>query len=151
MVVLAWSVGLPGCATLVTDDHQSMIVTSDPPGATCDVRQGGASVAQIGQTPATIMIGKSRHDIGIDCVRAGYYPGAAVVEPHFQGMTLGNAIYGGLIGLLVDTSSGAINEYPRWVAVLMERRAKQGESLEETQRLAQIQAARRAALRAGTD
>src|ERR1700682_967205 len=88
MIVLACFVGLSACATLVTDDHQSMIVTSDPPGATCQVRQGGGAVAVIGQTPGTILVGKSRHDIAVDCIRAGYYPGAAVIQSHFQDMTL---------------------------------------------------------------
>jgi hypothetical protein len=64
-------------------------------------------------------VGKSRHDIGIDCTRPGYFPGAAVLEPHFADWTWGNILYGGTVGVIVDTSSGAINEYPHWVSVIM--------------------------------
>jgi hypothetical protein len=118
---LACLIGLSGCATLVSDDQQSIVVTSDPVGATCQVRQGGAFVATVPTTPGTILVGKSRHDIAIDCTRPGYFPGAAVLEPHFQDWTYGNILYGGSVGLLVDTSSGAINEYPHWVSVQMKR------------------------------
>lgn len=119
-IVAALALALPGCATITTDDHQSIVVTSDPPGATCRVREGGAVVAVIETTPATVLVGKSRHDIGIDCSRTGYYPGAAVLEPHFQERTLGNIIYGHAVGVIVDISTGAVNEYPHWVKILMQ-------------------------------
>jgi len=147
LLVMACAAGLPGCATLVTDDHQSIVVTSDPPGATCQVREGGGPVGVIDQTPGTILVAKSRHDIAIDCIRPGYYPGAAVLESHFQDMTFGNILYGGTIGLLVDTSSGAIKEYPRFVAVLMHRRPVLGESPAETRRLSEIEIGRQHLLR----
>ena len=147
LLIIACAAGLPGCATLMTDDHQSIVVTSDPPGATCQVRQGGAYIATVNETPGTVLIGKSRHDIGIDCVRAGYYPGAAVLQPTFQDWTLGNAIYGGNLGLLVDTASGAVNEYPHWVAVMMKRQPAPGESAAQTRRLSEIDEARQHALR----
>jgi hypothetical protein len=125
--------GLSGCATLVTDDQQSIVVTSEPVGATCQVRQGAAYVATVLRTPGTILVGKSRHDIAIDCVQAGYFPGAAVLQPHFQNMTFGNILYGGSLGLLVDTSSGAINEYPHWVSVLMRPQSSRGQVMSESE------------------
>ncbi len=118
-IVAALALALPGCATITTDDHQSIVVTSDPPGATCRVREGGTVVAVVAETPGTVLVGKSRHDIGIDCSRPGYYPGAAVLEPHFQERILGNIIYGGAAGVMTDLATGAVNEYPHWVKVLM--------------------------------
>jgi hypothetical protein len=147
LLITVCAAGLPGCATVTTDDHQSIVITSDPPGATCQVRQGGAIVATVAETPSSVLVGKSRHDIGIDCIRAGYYPGAAVLQPHFQDMTLGNILYGWTIGLIVDTSSGAINEYPRWVDVLMTRQPLPGEPAEVTRRLSELELVRQHALR----
>jgi hypothetical protein len=146
LIMVAAGIGLPACATLITDDHQSILITSDPPGATCQVREGGAVVGVVSPTPGTILVGKSRHDIAIDCTRVGYYPGAAVLQPHFQDMTFGNILYGGSIGLLVDTSSGAINEYPRWVSVLMKRQPLPGETAPETERLSAIEIVRHRAI-----
>jgi hypothetical protein len=147
LLLMACAAGLPGCATLITDDHQSIMITSDPPGATCQVREGGGFVGTVNQTPGTILVSKSRHDIAIDCTRPGYYPGAAVLESHFQDMTFGNILYGGPIGVLVDTSSGAIKEYPRWVAILMHRQPVPGESAAETRRLSEIEIGRQHVLR----
>ena len=140
-IVVALAVVLPGCATVTTDDHQSIVVTSDPLGASCRVREGGAVVAVVSQTPATILVGKSRHDIGIDCDKPGYYPGAAVLEPHFQDRTFGNIIYGGGVGVMVDIASGAVNEYPHWVKVLMKPLSPRPE------RLSAIEVERRQSLR----
>src|SRR5580692_3000072 len=72
-LLMACAAGLPGCATLITDDHQSIMITSDPPGATCQVREGGGFVGTVNETPGTILVAKSRHDIAIDCTRPGYY------------------------------------------------------------------------------
>lgn len=135
-IVILCAFTLSGCATLVSDDHQSIAIKSDPPGATCMVHQGGADLGTIQYTPGTMYIGKSRHDIAIDCSRAGYYNGTAVLQPEFQTWTYGNILYGGSLGLLVDTASGAINEYPRAVTVLMKRVPRIGERSEETERLA---------------
>jgi hypothetical protein len=148
-MILACIVGLPGCATIITDDHQSIVVKTDPAGATCQIRQGGTVLGTIPQTPGTVYVGKSRHDIAIDCARYGYYPGAAVLQPSFQDWTFGNLLYGGEVGLLVDASSGAISEYPRAVTVFLNRLPRRGESAEETDRLARMEASRQRALAEG--
>jgi hypothetical protein len=140
---------LSACATLVTDDHQEISIKSDPPGATCLVEQGGNGLGTVEPTPGTIYVGKSRHDIAINCSLAGFYNGAAVLQPRFQNWTFGNIIYGGSLGLLVDTSSGAINEYPRAVTVLMHRQPRPGETPEETERLRHMEWLRQSALARG--
>lgn len=148
-ILVLCSVGLSACATLVTDDHQSIAIKSDPPGAVCDVQEGGTVVGGVDSTPGTVYVGKSRHDIAVNCSLTGYYHGTAVLQPRFQDWTFGNILYGGTLGLLVDTSSGAINEYPRAVTVLMTRIPRPGERPEETERLSAIEAARHRALANG--
>jgi hypothetical protein len=143
--------GLPGCATVTTDDHQSVAIRSDPPGATCQVAQGGEVIATISQTPGTAFVGKSRHDLAINCTLPGYYPGAAVLDSHFQDMAYGNLLVGGLIGLLVDTSSGAIKEYPHSVIVLLDRQPVPGETPSKTAEIARETAMHRDSLRRGFD
>jgi hypothetical protein len=148
-VILTCMAGLAACATVTTDDHQSVAIRSDPLGATCQVAQGGDVVGTIARTPGTAFVAKSRHDLAINCTLPGYYPGAAVLESHFQDMTYGNILIGGLIGVLVDTSSGAIKEYPRSVIVLLDRQPMPGETQARTDELARITEARRSTF-AGT-
>ena len=103
------------------------------------MREGGDYVCAtcVAPTPGTILVHKSRHDIAIDCVKPGYFPGAAVLQPHFNDWVLGNVLYGGNLGLLVDTASGAFNNYPQWVSVLMRRQIFPGERLSEIDRIQQ--------------
>ena len=122
-LVMACALALPGCATLTTGSYQSIAVRSEPPGATCQIRQGSTILGIVSPTPGTILVNKNRSDIGIDCAKPGYFPGAAVVQSHFQEAALGNVLFatleGLVVGLIVDTASGAIKEYPRWVTVFM--------------------------------
>ena len=135
-------VGLTGCATIMTDDHQAIAVETDPPGARCQVFQGGVPIGVIDATPGTVYLAKGRHDVTIGCDRYGYFPKAVAVQPHFQDWTVGNILYGGSLGVLVDASSGAINEYPHTVTVLMNRQPRVGEKVADTERLSQLEAAR---------
>lgn len=151
VVLIACVAGLSGCATITTDDHQSIAIRSDPPGATCRIAQGAEVIKTISRTPETVLVGKGRHDLSIDCSLPGYYPGAAVLNSHFQDMAYGNVLIGGLLGLLVDSSSGAIKEYPRSVIVLLDRQPIPGESPNETAEIAQRTAVHRNAMRNGFD
>jgi hypothetical protein len=150
VVILACLTGLPACATLTTDDHQAIAIRSDPLGATCLVQQGGNAIETIGRTPGTAYVAKGRHDLEINCTLPGYFPGAAVLESHFQDMTYGNLLVGGPLGLLVDTSSGAIKEYPHTVIVLLDRQPVPGETQAQRDEMARDTEMRRNAMRRGS-
>lgn len=147
-VVISFAAGLAcfgvlsGCATLTKDDHQFIAIRSEPLGASCQVRQGGEVLGIVPDTPGTILVHKARHEIGVDCVLAGYHRGAGVIPTSFQDMTYGNLIVGGLVGLLVDTSSGAIDEYPHTVTVLLEPLSASREAPWQTQRRRFLQESR---------
>ncbi|GGJ14017.1 hypothetical protein [Neoroseomonas lacus] len=110
---------LPACSTITEGASQGLLVATDPPGARCEVRHRGETIATIEQTPATVVVHKSPYDITVDCTRPGYFPGAAVVNSEMDNRTYGNLIIGGGIGLIVDASTGAWNQYPRAVRIRM--------------------------------
>jgi hypothetical protein len=110
---------LPACSTITEGPSQGMLVTTDPPGARCEVKQRGEVIATIEQTPGTVVVHKSPFDITIDCTRPGHFPGAAVVDSRMDNMTYGNLLIGGAVGLIVDASTGAWNQYPRTVRIRM--------------------------------
>ncbi|MBB5688402.1 hypothetical protein GXW77_15860 [Roseomonas alkaliterrae] len=122
LVVALAALGLPACSTITAGPSQAILVATDPPGARCEVKRRGVVIGTIEQTPGTVAVRKSPYDIAIECTRPGYYPGAAVVERRFDDTTLGNMLIGGLIGLTVDASTGAWNEYPRSVRIRMRPR-----------------------------
>ena len=102
---------LGGCATVVKGSSQNVTVITDPPGASCVFRRGGVNIGVINPTPGTLAIDKSSVAIDVRCTKQGYAEAAGSVGSHFQAMTFGNVIFGGLIGIAVDASSGAASEY----------------------------------------
>ncbi|MDB5416465.1 MAG: hypothetical protein JWR10_4800 [Rubritepida sp.] len=107
------------CATITTGTSQSITVTSEPTQAICQVHREGLLVGAVNPTPGTLTVSRSSRDMTVRCERAGHQPGVAALPANFQAMTLGNILFGGLIGLAVDASSGAISQYPAAVHVTM--------------------------------
>ena len=85
---------------------------TEPAGAVCELRRDGAVISVVNPSPGTVYVEKIVRDIGVNCTAPGHHPGAAVISAQFQPMAVGNLLIGGLVGLVVDSASGAIAEYP---------------------------------------
>src|SRR6185436_19391524 len=108
LAILAAAVILTsGCATIVKGRSQSVTVRTDPPGATCELSKQGQSLGVVNPTPGTVQLGKGAAALDVSCKRLGYLDATAKVSSSFQGWTLGNAILGGIVGIVVDAGSGA--------------------------------------------
>jgi hypothetical protein len=103
---------ISGCATLTTGSSQAITINTKPSGATCTLTRNGMDLAVINPTPGSITVDKSKDDISVICRKEGYQENAAICSSSFQGMTLGNILFGGLIGLAVDIGSGSAHRYP---------------------------------------
>jgi hypothetical protein len=115
----AIGLAMSGCASIVKGTSQSIAITTPPTaGANCVLSspQGNWTVV----SPGTVMLEKSKNDVQIRCTKAGFQDGVAVIPSNFQGWTVGNIVFGGLIGLGVDAATGAINEYPNAFQVPMQ-------------------------------
>jgi hypothetical protein len=55
----------------------------------------------------------------VRCTKPGWQDASGLIPSNFQGLTVGNIIFGGVIGLGVDAATGAINEYPNAFQVPM--------------------------------
>jgi hypothetical protein len=108
-----------GCASIVEGTDQTVTVQTDPSGATCELKRDGANIAVVNPTPGSIVIGKSKDDVSVICDKDGYQRTASSLRSEFQGMTFGNILFGGLIGVAVDAGSGAMNEYPSQVTLIL--------------------------------
>ena len=110
---------LGGCSTLVEGDDQTVSVITDPPDARCELIRGGAPAAFVNPTPGSVVLEKSQDDVSVLCRKDGHFDGMATLSSSFQSMTLGNVVFGGIIGLAVDASSGAMHEYGASVTVVL--------------------------------
>lgn len=93
---------LAGCGTLMHGSSQLINVASTPSGASISVN--GITNAQ---TPAILSLSrKSGHAIAISL--DGYQPFQMQMQRGTSGWVWGNIIFGGLIGLVVDASTGGM-------------------------------------------
>jgi len=107
---------LSGCASIVSGTTQPVSVnTMTTTGADCNLvnSQGMWQLT----SPGTAIVKRSRTDVKIHCSKDGFQDAEAVARSGFEPWTLGNLIFGGLIGLGVDLGTGAIHRYPDAVSV----------------------------------
>ena len=93
---------LPACGTIVNGSTQQISIQSNPSGAVIAV--DGVRNAQ---TPATLALSrKSGH--AVEITLDGYRPFQMQIQRGTSGWVWGNIVFGGLIGLVVDASTGGM-------------------------------------------
>lgn len=113
---------LTGCASIV--DGTSQVVTVEArsqgqlvKGASCKLQNAKGTFYVT--APGTVTIHRSRDDLVVQCDKENIKPGLAKIKSSVKGMTYGNILLGGIVGVIVDQSSGAAFDYPAMVTVLM--------------------------------
>lgn len=108
----ALAAALAACASIV--DEKTQVVSVETPwchAARCELaNEGGRYYAK--STPASLVINKSEEDLVMTCEREGQ-SAVTVFESSANGyMTAGNILlFGGILGIIVDDSSGAGYDY----------------------------------------
>ena len=68
-----------------------------------------------------VSIEKGKEDLQVRCTKPGWKDSLATIPSEFEGWTAGNVLAGGIIGIAVDASTGAIHHYPDTFEVPMMR------------------------------
>lgn len=93
---------LSGCASIMHGGSQDIGVSSNPSNA--QVKVDGKNM---GATPLTTELDRGdSHTVTIE--RPGYETYSATYTKHVSGWVWGNLLFGGLIGLAVDASTGGL-------------------------------------------
>jgi hypothetical protein len=92
-----------GCATIVKGTKQDIKLNSDPPGATAVIDRDIAV-----KTPATVKLSRKEVHTVVFTLE-GYESKTVYLNQAMEPWVWGNVVLGGIIGLLVDVSSGAAN------------------------------------------
>lgn len=108
--------GLSGCGTIINGSSQLINVSSNPSGASISV--DGIRNAQ---TPAYISLArKSGH--ALEITLDGYQPFQMQIQRGTSGWVWGNIVFGGLIGLVVDASTGGMYKLtPEQISAQLQR------------------------------
>ena len=110
-VMLCVALGLGACSSIVEGTSQEIFVGTNPAGANCALIREGYRIASITPTPGATTIQKTKHDITIECEKAGFHKAVYYNKSDAAGATFGNIILGGGIGWAIDSASGADNKY----------------------------------------
>ncbi|WP_194270702.1 hypothetical protein [Glaciimonas soli] len=113
---------LSGCASIVNGTSQIVSVEASDSGAkvigaSCKL-QNDKGVFYV-TTPGTVTVHRAYGDLSVSCEKPNVKPGSAVVKSTTKAMAFGNILIGGLVGVAVDTGSGAAYDYPDHIVVLM--------------------------------
>jgi hypothetical protein len=113
------AVMLAACATITKGTTQVVAVnTPGIAGASCTLTSPAIGTLTV-VTPDTISLPKASDNISVRCSKECYQDGAGVISSNMEGMTAGNIILGGVIGLGVDAVSGAMNKYSPEIQVAL--------------------------------
>lgn len=121
-VLVAVFLIMPGCASIVSGQNQSISVqTIDKgeklAGAGCElVNDKGTWFVT---TPGSVNVRRSYNELNVKCSKEGVDPGILAVGSATKGMAFGNILFGGVIGAGVDISTGAAYDYPPLITVKM--------------------------------
>jgi hypothetical protein len=111
LAVVAIMLAVTGCATMTRGTTQVVAInTPGVPGATCTLSSSSIGT-QTAVTPGTVTLQKGRDNVSVHCSKECYQDGAGVIASNMEGMTAGNILLGGVIGIGVDAASGAMNSY----------------------------------------
>ncbi len=113
----ALSAALAGCATLTGGTHEDITIRSNPSGATCSLYRGGRSVGTVESTPGKVHVRRTSDDLTLTCHHEGYADASQSISSDLSARVFGNAIVGGVIGVVVDASTGAYNAYSDNVSI----------------------------------
>jgi hypothetical protein len=70
------------------------------------------------KSPSHVTVGRSGEDLSVHCTADGHEPGLVKVISRANGGMVGNVVFGGAVGALID-NSGAGYDYPNQVKVVM--------------------------------
>ncbi len=100
--LLALVIMLMGCATIMHGSSQTVGISSSPSGARVTING-----EYRGETPLRVDLAR-KQDYIIKVEKEGFEPASSTITSKVSGMTFGNIIFGGLIGLAVDAGSGGM-------------------------------------------
>lgn len=110
----AAALSLSACATIIDSGSEPVTFNSNPAGAEVEVVNADGMSVFTGTTPATTELKNGDGffkpaEYTVTYTAPGYEPAVVqIASDEFNSWTIGNIVFGGLIGLAVDASTGAM-------------------------------------------
>ena len=117
-VLLLGALLLCSCATIVAPGPDMVPVSSDPPGASVYV---GSNPHPVATTPATLTLARTAGEfaglgrgwaVRLRLEHDGCHPQEVLIDDVPNGWFVGNILFGGIIGLMVDAAASNTTKWP---------------------------------------
>lgn len=111
-----------GCASIVNGQNQSLSVQARSKGdqvADANCKLSNDKGVWYLKTPGSTTVRRSYENLAVLCEKPGLEAGLTSAKSSTKAMAFGNILFGGLIGVGVDTMSGAAYDYPDMIVVDM--------------------------------
>ena len=112
-------INMTGCASITKGTSQSITINTEPTGAVCTLSREGIDIAVVNPTPGSVTVDKDKDTITVLCKKDKYQNSAEALSSKVHGMTFGNILLGGVIGLAIDAGSGAMHHYQPMLTLIM--------------------------------
>lgn len=114
---------MTGCAS-ITNDTTSPVRFETVSAAGVEIKDVQCKLEndygeQTLKTPATVNVRRSSKDLQVTCIKEGQADGRGVAISRANGGMMGNILFGGGIGAIIDHNKGTAYTYPQWVQVVM--------------------------------
>lgn len=120
---LAVGFALGGCVSVFEGTSQDIVVNTTPSGAQCEFTRQGQNIGSISNTPGTLTVRKSKHDLLITCNKDGYQEAAYVNNSGLSGAVAAGIAVDVLltagVSSIVDSATGADNKYESVVNIML--------------------------------
>ncbi len=117
-MVCVLSFYLSGCATIMGGSTSEVTIDTEPSNATCYIE--GKNYNEKITTPETIEVSGKSGTLRLTCEEEGYKTETSSISTNMNGWFIVNGVWYftiigipiAVIGAVVDTSTGAVSEYP---------------------------------------
>ena len=107
------------CATIIEGTDQNIQISTNPSTtAQCSLKDSEMSYKMT--APGSVNVNRGDGPLNISC-RSNGGSGKLNIDETLEPWFLGNALLGGLIGMGIDASTGAYQQYPQSIIVPMSR------------------------------
>ncbi len=96
-----------GCSGSPQPATDQVTINSDPPGASCTVERGAATLGVVDPTPGTLSVSRSDRALRVTCRKAGWRPGTGELSAVYKGIGVGRLLTGGFATVAEDAAKSA--------------------------------------------
>lgn len=118
VLMLGVIAALSGCASIVSGNKSTTYIETDPKKARCEL--DGKDFKRVVQTPTSIHLSATAAPIKVTCTADGYHAATTEMNTSSDGMILGNILFGGVIGVVVDAASQSGMKFPERVTLALD-------------------------------